>query len=105
MEKLICVCVRFDFEQKKGAAKKEKTPPPDRSYDLRAASAFQAYQSDQYAGGNKKKNKNAPKPVESDPLKLVASVARLYGLPLLSKALNSLQYKYVNLGRKLVLLP
>ena len=87
------MCVRFDFEQKKGAGKKEKSPTPDRNYDLKAASAFQVYQSDQYAAGNKKKNKNSPKPVESDPLKLVASVARLYGLPVLSKALNSLQYK------------
>jgi Ca2+-dependent lipid-binding protein len=84
-------CGRFDFEQKKG--KKEKSPSVDRSYDLKAASAFQVYQSDQYAAGNKKKNKNSPKQVENDPLKLVASVARLYGLPVLSKALNSLQYK------------
>jgi hypothetical protein len=88
-----CSCARFNFEQKSGPVKKEKSPTPDPSYDLKAASAFQVYQSDQYTGGKKKKIKNPTKAVDNDPLKLVASLARLYGLPNLSKALNSFQYK------------
>lgn len=84
---------RLDFEQKKDKIKKEKSATPERNYDLKAASAFQVYQSDQYNGGKKKKSKNPVKPLDNDPLKLVASLARLYGLPNLSKTLNSFQYK------------
>jgi len=73
-----------------GKAKSPEAP----NYDPRTVSAFEVYQKEAGVSKAKKKNKATNKKEESDPLKGVASVSRLFGLQSLSKALDSLQYRY-----------
>ncbi|XP_059475096.1 inhibitor of Bruton tyrosine kinase isoform X2 [Neocloeon triangulifer] len=70
-----------------------KSPSPELNFDPKKVSAFEAYKTQ--PGTSKKKKNKAPNQKKNydDPMKIVAAAARAFGLPSLSKALDSYQLK------------